>query len=98
MNALATIPVSAEDAKQAARYNIRFEPLTPRAIRVIGPNGAAEIRRGAGDGNLRLFEGKTCHGVMSVNYIFAEAFDLVSHKFSQDRFHAQMAVAEEGEI
>ena len=34
---------------------------------------------------------------MSVNQIFAEAFDLVSHKFSHDRFHAQMAVAEEGE-
>jgi hypothetical protein len=91
------IPITESDAATARRYGAVIEALSPRRLKVTGPNGEAEIRRGAGDGQLRLFTGGQCHGVMSENYVFEEALDLVSHAFSQERFRQQAAVAQEGE-
>jgi hypothetical protein len=34
---------------------------------------------------------------MSELYIFEEAFSLVSHRYSQEKFHEHVAVAQEGE-
>ena len=94
MNAISIPKVEAE---AALLYGIQLTEVTPRLLRVTGPNGTADIRRGAGDGQLRLFSGNVSCGVMSELYIFEEAFSLVSHRYSREKFHEHVAVAQEGE-
>ena len=94
MNAISIPKVEAEAARL---YGIQLTEVTPRLLRVTGPNGTADIRRGAGDGQLRLFSGNVSCGVMSELYIFEEAFSLVSHRYSREKFHEHVAVAQEGE-
>ena len=89
------------EAQQAVAYQIKVAEVSPRFLRVVGPNCSVEVRRGAGDSKLRLFTGQgyahQSHGVVSETYAFEEAFKLASHQFSQASFKNQMESAQEGE-
>ena len=55
MNAISIPKVEAE---AALLYGIQLTEVTPRLLRITGPNGTADIRRGAGDGQLAALLGK----------------------------------------
>jgi len=92
-----TIRISPTDTEIAAQFGITIESPTPRTHKLTGPDGEAQVKRGVGDGQVRIFQQKQCLGTVREEDDMQEAFDLVCHAFSQGRFHEKMAAASEGE-